>query len=243
MYVIIYLFYLYRFFIDIRLYNKARSVIEPFAFDKYRKDKIRQQIEATRPERLKIKNNLPKVNQELALKCINNIDTKKRRKTNNLLEDDRFKIMFEDPAYEIDKNADEYKMLTPVLARLDKSKVKELRRKVMEQQMEIDNEDQVVNSDDDDLFFAKDSSESSSDDNDDGELAKEMKKQYKQIKKDKFRRERENKNEDENDVDDDDDHENNNKDQEDNIKYNEPKVIELSDENFMVKNMRPKINK
>jgi len=33
---------------DARLYNKAKAVVEPFAFDRFRKDKIRQDIDSGR---------------------------------------------------------------------------------------------------------------------------------------------------------------------------------------------------
>jgi len=55
---------------DARLYNKAKAVVEPFAFDRFRKDKIRQEIESERKSRLQIESKLPKVNKELALKIM-----------------------------------------------------------------------------------------------------------------------------------------------------------------------------
>lgn len=191
----------HRFFVDIRLYNKARAAIEPFAFEKYRKDKIRQQIEATRPARLKIKSNLPAVNQELALKYMDNDDdvSRKRPAKANLLQDDRFKALFTNPEFEVDKNADEYKMLTPVLSRLEKGKVKELKRKALANTavmpfMEDDNGvaangDKAKISDDDDLFDIEkdgdgDNAQSSSDEDDDRAWQKDLKHTYRQLRKD-----------------------------------------------------------
>jgi ribosome biogenesis protein ENP2 len=43
------------FFVDIRLYKKAKSVAEPFAFDEYKKKKIRERIEEDRTNRVKLK--------------------------------------------------------------------------------------------------------------------------------------------------------------------------------------------
>lgn len=178
--------YMHGFFIDIRLYNKAKSAAEPFAFEKYRKEKIRQHIEAERPNRLQIKSKLPKVNQELALKVMEDKNSKKKKSIGlNLLEDDRFKSMFENPDFAIDKNAEQYKMLAPVLSRLDKSKVKELKKKArlaeIQQQEEVENKNH--NSSDDDLFDEKE--ESSTDEEDNRYFGKEMKKQYKSIQNDK----------------------------------------------------------
>lgn len=175
-----------RFFVDIRLYNKARSAIEPFAFEKYRKEKIRQQVEATRPARLKIKSNLPAYNQELALKYMEENENQNRKKTANLLEDDRFKALFSNPDFEVDKNADEYKMLTPVLSRLQKNKVKELKRKVVESSMPFVDADEVAKSSDDDLFSEKDENEEmqSSDEDDvyDRTWEKDLKQTYRKIR-------------------------------------------------------------
>lgn len=171
-----------RFFIDIRLYNKAKAVVEPFAFDRYRKEKIRQQIEANRPARLKVKSNLPAVNQELALKYID-ADENRRSKSTNLLKDDRFKALFSNPEFEVDKNAMEYKMLTPVLSRLEKGKVKELKRKI-ESKMAYE-EDEPAKSSDDDLFSEKDSDEEmeSSDDEGKVEMQRDLKRTYRAIRK------------------------------------------------------------
>lgn len=172
----------FRFFVDIRLYNKARSAIEPFAFEKYRKDKIRQQIEASRPARLKIKSNLPDVNQELALKYMDENESQNRKKSTNLLKDDRFKALFSNPDFEVYKNADEYKMLTPVLSRLQKNKVKELKRKVTSS-MPFMEEDQEAKSSDDDLFSEKDENEEmESSDDDDRAWEKDLKQTYRQIR-------------------------------------------------------------
>lgn len=173
--------YMHGFFVDIRLYNKARTAIEPFAFEKYRKEKIRQQIEASRPTRLRIKSDLPAVNQELALKIMDSEQSRAGRKTANLLKDDRFKALFDNPEFEVDKNADEYKMLTPVLSRLDKGRVKDLKRKA-QATLAYENEDEPAKSSDDDLFSEHSDNEQSSDD-DDRAWAKDLKKNYRQIRK------------------------------------------------------------
>lgn len=169
---------------DIRLYNKAKAVIEPFAFEKYRKEKIRQQIEANRPARLKIKSNLPAVNQELALKYMDE-NEKRPSKASNLLQDDRFKDLFKNPEFQVDKSAMEYKMLTPVLSRLERGKVKELKRKV-QSRMAFEAEEQAKSSDDD-LFSEKDESEDNEIDSSDDEgkiaMQKDLKRTYREIRK------------------------------------------------------------
>lgn len=176
----------FRYFVDIRLYNKARSAIEPFAFSRFREEKIRQQVEASRPARLKIKSNLPAVNQELALKFID--ENENRKKTGNLLKDDRFKALFNNPDFEVDKNADEYKMLTPVLSRLERGKVKELKKKVETTQLALEAENEAAKSSDDDLFSEKgEDEEMQSSDDDDRGWEKDLKRNYRQIRKEQKR--------------------------------------------------------
>lgn len=188
--------YMHGFFVDIRLYSKARAAIEPFAFEKYRKEKIRQQIEANRPSRLKIKSNLPSVNQELALKIMDSETVgSKSKEACNLLKDNRFKALFENPEFEVDKNADEYKMLTPVLSRLDKGRVKELKRKA-QVTLAYEEENEAVKSSDEDLFSEHSDNDASSDD-DDRAWARDLKKNYKQIRKEAKQRGQDGEEEDE----------------------------------------------
>ena len=63
---------------------------------------------------------LPKVNKDLALKLIDEEQKVKKKKKNksgtNLLKDDRFQALFENPDFEVDKNAEEYR---PVLKLVD----------------------------------------------------------------------------------------------------------------------------
>lgn len=130
--------YMHGFFVDIRLYRKAKSVVEPFAFEEYKKKKIREKIEETRTNRVKLQS-LPRVNKDLALKLINE-DLKEKKKKNkigaSLLKDDRFKVMFENPDFEVDKNAEEYRLLNPVLSKLDRSTKKELKKQLRDNQFE-----------------------------------------------------------------------------------------------------------
>lgn len=116
---------------DIRLYKKAKSVANPFEFEEYRRRKIRETIEKDRGNRVQL-NNLPKFNKDLALKLMGDQTNKKKKDgAQSLLKDDRFKALFENPDFEVDKNADEYRLLNPVLSRLDNAKKKELKKQVV----------------------------------------------------------------------------------------------------------------
>ncbi|EDV23405.1 uncharacterized protein TRIADDRAFT_50484 [Trichoplax adhaerens] len=52
--------YMHGFFIDIRLYHRAKAIIEPFAFNEYRKQRINQQLDKERESRAFKKNEVVK---------------------------------------------------------------------------------------------------------------------------------------------------------------------------------------
>ncbi|KAM7351705.1 nucleolar protein 10 lethal (2) 34Fd [Cochliomyia hominivorax] len=192
--------YMHGYFIDARLYNKAKALVDPFAFERFRKEKIRQEIESERKPRLQLNTKLPKVNQELALKILDeqsNPSTKQAQKQMpNLLEDNRFKAMFENKDFNIDKNAEEYKLLAPVLNRLEKSKLKEIKKRIevarVNELHEEESKPHEESDNDEDLFGLEKSDEDddkassaaeSSDDEGVREFNKDMKKAYKEVKK------------------------------------------------------------
>lgn len=59
--------YMHGYFIDIRLYNKAKLLTQPFAFENYKAKKLREKVDEERETRTLInKSRLPKVNKQLA---------------------------------------------------------------------------------------------------------------------------------------------------------------------------------
>lgn len=132
--------YMHGFFVDMRLYQKAK-LSSGTSFESYRKQKITQKIEESRPARLQVKTDVPKVNREVALKFMEIEDTNKKTKNPNLLRDDRFKAMFENPDFEVDKETEEYRLLKPLLVQLDKSKLKKLEKKYKEQEVDAENDE------------------------------------------------------------------------------------------------------
>lgn len=164
--------YMHGYFIDIRLYRKARNVIKPFEFEEYKKKKIRQKILETCGSRIQVcifilsKNyimfyeiqsilfkflqvqQLPSVNKELALKLMEgemkNNSKKKKRITSSILKDERFKALFNNPDFQVDKNSEEYALLNPVISQLEKSKAKKMKATV-EQQEQLKNKDYLYN--------------------------------------------------------------------------------------------------
>ncbi|XP_066258416.1 nucleolar protein 10 [Euwallacea similis] len=183
--------YMHGYFLDVRLYKKAKSVANPFEFEEYRKKKIRETIDKEREARVQL-NKLPSVNKELALKLMD-IETKPKKNKGegaNLLHDTRFQALFENPDFEVDKNTDEYRLLNPVLSRLDKNKQKELKQKYISPEFEpIHEELEGKNS-------SEESSEESSADEDEESSddehtwTKEVKKQHRIIQREHREKER-----------------------------------------------------
>lgn len=178
--------YMHGYFMDIRLYRKARDAIKPFEFEEYKKKKIKQKIQETCGSRVQTQQ-LPSVNKELALKLMEdneNKNTKKKKKTTpNLLKDDRFKAMFSNPDFQVDKNSEEYALLNPVISQLEKSRAKKAKA-VMAQQEQLENKDNLHDNDNEEGHSSSDESfihESSSDD--EKTWVKDVRKQYRIIQR------------------------------------------------------------
>ena len=75
------------------------------------------------------------------LTCPFNLFSKK--KTSNLLSDDRFKSMFENPAFQVDTESEEYRLLNPLVSKLDKERKKKLDASERKQQALLEQFDDV----------------------------------------------------------------------------------------------------
>lgn len=53
--------HLHGYFLDNRLYKKARNLVQPFAYDAYRQQRIQQKLDAERQSRIGIVRKAPKV--------------------------------------------------------------------------------------------------------------------------------------------------------------------------------------
>ncbi|XP_063080309.1 nucleolar protein 10, partial [Engraulis encrasicolus] len=178
--------YMHGFFMDIRLYHKVKTMVNPFAYDEYRKDKIRQKIEESRAQRVQLKK-LPKVNKELALKLLDEGEDeallkskkKKAKGTTSLLSDDRFKVMFENPDYQVDEQSEEYRLLNPLVSKVSQKRKKKLR---MLAQMEEEDERKAQQQEDEEEPEGRGSSdEDTSDDDDDKSWVAEVREQRRQL--------------------------------------------------------------
>lgn len=186
--------YMHGFFMDIRLYHKVKSMVNPFAYEEYRKDKIRQKIEEARTQRVQVKK-LPMVNKELALKLMEEGDDeavaasrkKKGKALPSILEDDRFKVMFENPEYQVDEQSEEFRLLNPIVSKVSQKRKKKLR--LLAQQAAVS--EQVLEDNDEEPEGRASSEEESSDDDKSWvEEVREQRKLLRQEDRDRRRQER-----------------------------------------------------
>ena len=130
--------YMHGFFINLKLYRRAVDAAQPFAYEKYKREQAQKKIEAERESRIgKVRKRLqkkPKVNSKLAEMLLERAQ-RKNKDASSVLEDDRFKMMFEDERFAVDEEADRFKILNP---NLSSSK----HRKQMEEAAESDSEEE-----------------------------------------------------------------------------------------------------
>ncbi|XP_024523152.1 nucleolar protein 10 [Selaginella moellendorffii] len=109
--------YMHGYFIDHRLYGKAKSIADPFAYEVYRQQRIKEKLDEKRASRITVKRKLPKVNQDLAARLIaagDEVDDKKKKRLRSeILDDERFASLFSNKDFEIDETAEEYKARHP----------------------------------------------------------------------------------------------------------------------------------
>ena len=127
--------YMHGFFVDMRLYEKARAIANPFEFEEHKKRIVQQRIDEQRQSRISAVKKLPKVNKTLAAKLMKegaseseddsdvNKKMKKKQKKNkksvsgvseaNPLGDGRFAAMFQDADFQVDETSHEYLLHHP----------------------------------------------------------------------------------------------------------------------------------
>jgi len=190
--------YMHGHFIDLRLYRKVKTLADPLAFHEYKKDKVKEKIQAQTLSRIQL-SQLPAVNRDLAERMIKLERTRtedgvldpalapdkraavkerkkeaKATKAAQFLGDDRFASMFQNPDFQIDKSSEEYKNIQPIVESFEKRVVKKKKDIVDDQEEEEEDEDQVGSEDDDD----DDNSDSES--SDDEAFQKTLKQKYKE---------------------------------------------------------------
>uniref|UniRef100_A0A146LVV4 Nucleolar protein 10 n=2 Tax=Lygus hesperus TaxID=30085 RepID=A0A146LVV4_LYGHE len=175
--------YMHGYFMSMKLYNRAKSMVQPFSYEEYKRKKIREKLEKESTSRIQLKN-LPKINRDFALKLMDESkDPKKKKKAtaNELLGDSRFGAMFSNPDFQIDPTSEEYRLLNPVLSRLSATKKKEL----LKQQF-TPVEDEIM----EEKAASGDSDIWSSDEEEDKSWVKEVKAEHRAIAREKELQER-----------------------------------------------------
>ena len=75
--------YMHGFFVDNRLYGKAKAISQPFSYDEYKQQRLDEKLVAERASRITVKKKLPKVNASLAArleKGLEDEDGKQKKK-------------------------------------------------------------------------------------------------------------------------------------------------------------------
>lgn len=99
--------HMHGYWINYKFYNKLIAIANPSSFQEYKQQKIEEKIDEERKTRLGVekKHKLPKVNANLAASLV----ASKDKNAPKLLEDDRFKSIFSETAFEIDEEDEAYK--------------------------------------------------------------------------------------------------------------------------------------
>ena len=108
--------YMHGFFIDIGLYNRIRAVANPFEYEEYRKKKIKDKLEEKRGSRIAPKKAKKAVNASFADRLESKAGEGKKKAAkaaNDLLADDRFGSLFNNPDYQIDEEDINFKLRNP----------------------------------------------------------------------------------------------------------------------------------
>ncbi|KAG0721524.1 Nucleolar protein 10 [Chionoecetes opilio] len=115
------------YYMDLRLYNKARLVANPFDYNKFMKGKVKEKISEANQRGIQ-KKKLPSINRDLFERLLEDkqeINKKRGKTAETLLKDDRFTSLFASEDFHIDKDSIEYQLINPVLSRMDKKKKKQ----------------------------------------------------------------------------------------------------------------------
>lgn len=111
--------YMHGYFIDNELYDKVNLIANPNSIQEEREREIRKRIEKERESRIRstgaLTNTKIKVNKDYVGHLENKLGTETAE---NVVNDDRFKEMFEDPRFQIDEDNHDYKQLNPVQSSL-----------------------------------------------------------------------------------------------------------------------------
>lgn len=112
--------YMHGFFIDFRLYEKAKLIANPFEYAEHRQQQIASKIDKERESRIR-SSKKTKINNTLASRLLKNEERAKAKGETidtSVVEDSRFKDAFNDADFKIDEASHEFNILNPTRSKL-----------------------------------------------------------------------------------------------------------------------------
>lgn len=159
--------YMHGYFIDNELYDKVNLIVNPNSIQDEREREIKKRIEQERESRIRstgtLSNTKVKVNKEYVGHLQNKLGSETAE---SVVNDDRFKEMFEDPRFQIDQESHDYKQLNPVASSLAGPKPLTAAEESDEERLAMRNKKSSLNNSDS-------NSESDSESDEEGEEEKE----------------------------------------------------------------------
>ncbi|KAG6078247.1 hypothetical protein E4U30_005704 [Claviceps sp. LM220 group G6] len=105
--------YMHGYFVASKLYEQAKLIINPYAWEEDRVKRIKDKIEKERASRIRGSKKV-KVNQKLADKILKKQENRATVDPNaGVLGDDRFAQLFEDEEFKVDEMSKEFQLLNP----------------------------------------------------------------------------------------------------------------------------------
>ncbi|ORY30010.1 WD40-repeat-containing domain protein [Naematelia encephala] len=119
--------YMHGYFLSLKLYTTARLIANPTSYEDYRARLVSDKLAAKAESRIRARRDQPKVNKALAerLRRADEAEQRKKRRMGaeaeaegpaGVLDDERFKEVFENPEFEVDEESREFALLNPATA-------------------------------------------------------------------------------------------------------------------------------
>lgn len=105
--------YMHGYFVDTKLYNKLRAVADPDSYEDYKKQRLREKVEAKRKSRISVQKKLPKINAALAERLLGEKKKAQDGAESNPTGDDRFGALFSDSRFQVDEQSEEFRLRNP----------------------------------------------------------------------------------------------------------------------------------
>ncbi|ODV87009.1 hypothetical protein CANARDRAFT_27343 [[Candida] arabinofermentans NRRL YB-2248] len=113
--------YMHGYFIDTELYDKVNLIANPNALQDEREREIKKRIDKERESRIRTTGAITSTKIKVNKDYVDRLEKKLGTATvEGVVNDDRFKEMFEDPMFQIDEESHDYKQLNPVQSTTNK---------------------------------------------------------------------------------------------------------------------------